>query len=869
MSIPAKTLQALGITYVRESKGIVEYRLDRNGLKILLAENHSKPVVTVMPLYRVGSRNEAVGFTGATHLLDHMMFKSVRDGHTGEFYNFPDRFRPLGGIWNATTWFDRTNYFETVPARHLELCLATEADRMRNLQLREEEKSTEMTVVRNELERGENDPTRVMLQQLYANAFREHPYHHPTIGWTSDVESISIARLKAFYDEYYWPNNATLLVMGDFDSARTLAWIVKYYGVHPASPNPIPVVNTVETAQEGERRFIVKRAGDSPRVIIGYHVPEALHGDNHPLAVAAAVLGGSSPTSRLYKALVDTGLATSTFVWHFQQRDPGMFMVVATPAPGQKSESVESAILAELDRLRTDAPTEDELRRAKVANRKETKLAASDPMALANKLGEAESIADWTFYTSYGEKLDAVTAGDVVRTTSYFNADNRTVGYFTPKDASLTAGTGSPSSTAPAPATFARRTVKKTLSNGLTVLVLPDKGTGMVGLSCIVKAGGYYSPKDKPMVAALTSSLLTAGTTTRSNVQVAEAFEEMGVELGFRADNFKVAAGAQIVDEDLVAMLSLLADLVRNPVFPAKELDTLKRQWLAALKEAKSDPEQVAGIKLGQILYPADSVFADKSAEDSIAELATITRDDLATFHKSAYSPQGAIFAITGEVDASIIAAVEKVFGDWTGAAPAQVKVVAPAMPVKQRVNVFIAEKRNATISIGHPAPISYKSEDYKAARIANAVLGSGFASRLFREVRVKAGLTYGIGSSFANPEVAGAPFNIELSVNPDNVERALDIVNSAVSRLLSEGITDGELAAEVGYAIGTFEVSLRRVDAVAGTLASNEYLGLGTAVMDSVASEFNALTKDAVNAALRKYVKPESFVTVVAGTVK
>jgi len=878
MSVDANILKSLGITFVRESGGISEYRLESNGLKILLAENHNSPVVTVMPLYRVGSRNEAVGHTGATHILEHMMFKGVRDGRTGEVYNFPDRFRQYGGEWNATTWFDRTNYFETVPARHLELCIATEADRMRNLEIKEEERQTEMTVVRSELEIGENSPDRVLLQKLYAHAFVEHPYHHPTIGWTSDVEAISVERLKAFYDVYYWPNNTTLLLIGDFQPAQALALVHKYYGVHPASPHPIPPVVTVEPRQEGERRFEIVRTGDSPRVAVGFHVPQATHADTYAVAAVAAILGGGGKSSRLYQALVDTKLASSAFTWHFEQRDPGMIMVFATPADGVSHETVEQAIYAELEKLAKSGVEAGELKRAKLSNRKQSVLAASDPMRLADAIGEAESVADWTFYTTYGDKLDAVTSEDIKRVSAqFFTKDNRTVGYFIPKSADQ-AGDVAQDATAASAAdashketSFAKRTHTKVLPNGLKLLVVPTPGTGVVGLSMKLQTGGYAAPAEKPLVAALASSLLSSGTKSLDARQISAAFEEMGSGIGFRSGNFYTNAGAKVAAVDFAQLVTMAADMLINPSFPESELATLKVRYNSHFKEAGSDPDSIAENTLNHAIYGADSVYHDKSPKDCVAELAAITRDDLVAYHKSTYTPKGTVLTVVGDISVdAAVALVESTLGAWEGAEPREINVSMPvALSAGKRIDVHVADKRSVAITYGYPSALVRTAEDFLAARIANAAFGGGFTSRLFKVVRVKHGLTYGARSAFADPTFAGALFGIDLQVNPKNVEKAVELVNQLVREFVETGITEAELAAEVGYAAGTFEVQLRNPDAVARVITDFESLGLGVAAMDTYADDLASLTKEKVDGAIRKYIDPDKFVTVVAGTLK
>lgn len=879
MTVSKTQLEKLGISFVKEARGISEYRLDKNGLKIVLAENHVSPVVTVMPLYRVGSRNEAVGHTGATHILEHMMFKGVKNGRTGEVYSFDDIVKPIGGVFNATTWFDRTNYFEVVPKDALESCIAVEADRMRNLVLNDAERASEMTVVRNELERGENEPTRVLLQQMYAMAFREHPYHHPTIGWVSDVENITIERLKEFYDVYYWPDNTTVLVMGDFDSAHALELIAKYYGVYPSAPHPIPQVHTVEPRQEGERRFVINRPGDAAHIQIGYHVPQALHADTYALAVAADVLGGSRSTSRFYKACVETGLAADIGVFHAQQRDPGMFIVMATVAPGATVAALEAAIFAELENLAKNPVTEEELRRVKIANSKSTALATSDPMAMANQLAEAESVADWTFFVEYDDKFAAVKSEDISGVVgTYFTSDNRTVGHFIPKEDVAVSNEPAPAPSAPATdsagtAQFAPRTQKVTLSNGATLLLMPANGNNVVGVSGKLAVGASHAPEGAALVPALTSSQLTAGTVTRTQQEISAAFEEMGTNVGFRSGAFGTSFTTQVARGDLSSMLSLIGDMLRNPAFPEKQLAVAKMQWLSRLEQMLSDTESQAALGLSQALYPEGHVYHDVSFETLIEQLKKLTTDDLRAFHNGFYSPKGMVLSLVGDFDvAEAVAAVEAAFGTWTGPEVKPVEIGEVEMPsARRRIDIEIPGQANASIVIGHPSTLHRGAEDFFAARLANAALGGGssMSARLFDQVRRVAGLTYGIYSKFDDVTRGGAPWMVELSVNPVNVEKALVLIDKVIADYIENGIFEKELAIEAASAAGSYVVQLRRFDAIAAALVDYHVLGLGIEAMDDYASQVKSVTKEQVDAAIRKYIRPESFVTVVAGSLK
>src|SRR5215212_5770259 len=266
---------AAGLTFVTESDGIREYRLD-NRMKVLLVENRVAPVATVMVLYKVGSRNEAVGYTGSTHLLEHMMFKGTPTFNKERNTQIAATLQKIGADFNATTWYDRTNHFQTGPSDQIELAVRLEADRMRNSLIADADRQSEMTVVRNELERGQNEPSEVLDEAVYAAAFREHPYHHPTIGWRADVEGVPTSRLKEFYDTFYHPNNASVILVGDFEREAALELIHEHFGAYSVPEHPIPEVYTEEPPQQGERRLMIRRAGELALVQVAFHIPGVL-----------------------------------------------------------------------------------------------------------------------------------------------------------------------------------------------------------------------------------------------------------------------------------------------------------------------------------------------------------------------------------------------------------------------------------------------------------------------------------------------------------------------------------------------------------------------------------------------------------------
>jgi zinc protease len=421
-------------TKIAQYDGITEYKLNSNDLKVLLVERRAAPVVAFMVVYRVGSRNEAVGHTGATHLLEHMLFKGTPTYNKKNGTQIAAILQKQGAVFNADTWFDRTRYYEMLPSDQLDLAIHLEADRMRNSFIADEDRQSEMTVVRNELERGENDPTRILHDRLWAMAFREHPYHHPTIGWRSDVEGMPTSRLKEFYDTYYYPNNATAILVGDFQEHRALEQIARLFGGIPPSPGPIPPMYTTEPPQEGEIRFVLRRAGQLGIVEMGWHIPEAAHADTPAITVLDHILSAGI-TSRLYQALVETQIAIDASAQSYQFIDPGLFTIDVTLRPGVGHDLAERAALEVVEKLKTEDVPEKELQKSKNIILTQLIYLRDSPFGVVSAISEAEAVAGWRFYVDLPKMIAQVTPADIKRVVNtYFNDDNRTTGYFIPKE---------------------------------------------------------------------------------------------------------------------------------------------------------------------------------------------------------------------------------------------------------------------------------------------------------------------------------------------------------------------------------------------------------------------------------------------------
>lgn len=424
-----------GFTHVRTLGDIEEYTLDANGLDVLVMPDHSAPVVTFNVTYHVGSRNEVTGTTGATHLLEHLMFKGSGRFNDPKGNSVKQYLERVGGAYNAQTSFDRTNYYATVGIESLEGYIAIEADRMRNLWLRESDRQSEMTVVRNEFERGKNEPNEVLSEEVAATAYQALPYHHDPIGWRSDIEHVPIQKLKAFYDTFYWPNNATVTVVGDIEPAAALALIRKYYGAYSRSPAAIPAIYTEEPEQTGARRVIVKRPGEQGLILIAHKVSTARAPDQAALDVLDTILG-SGKNSRLYRRLVDQGLALEVGASTDLRYDLSLHKIYASVAPGKTHAAVEAAILEEIATVQTGGVTASEVERDKQQTLAYLAYRRDGTFSVTSELNAWIGVGDWTLYQRFAEQIAKVTPADVQRVAqTYLNEDQSTTGWFVPVSA--------------------------------------------------------------------------------------------------------------------------------------------------------------------------------------------------------------------------------------------------------------------------------------------------------------------------------------------------------------------------------------------------------------------------------------------------
>ena len=926
----AEPLSGDGFAFVKTAGGIAEHTLSSNGLSVLLLEDHSAPVLTVMVTYRVGSRNEVTGTTGATHLLEHLMFKGSTNFHPRIGKGFDTLMDSIGGINNATTSYDRTNYYENLPSDQLELALQLEADRMRGLLLREEDRQPEMTVVRNEFERDENDPSSALFKEIAATAFLAHPYHHPVIGWRSDIEKVSIDKLREFYDTFYWPNNATVTLIGDFSTASALTLIKKYFGAIPRSPQPIPQVYTEEPAQSGPRRVIVRRPGELGVVNVAFKVPAATHVDHAPLEILGALLS-EGKTSRLYRALIDPNLAVTANAGQEFLRDPTLFLVSATLAPGSNHEQIEKILLGQIAQVQKSGVTPAEVSRALNKLLAGLAFARDGAFAIAGQINEPIAVGNWQLYLTQLDTLRAVTTADVQRVArTYLLEDRSTTGWYIPqaesgastapagpprrsafashsypnkyyyrdpnlpmtgetaKEISARAGERGPTLVAAAQtmnrssvsgrgagggsaaaALIAPQARRRSLAGIDTVTVktaVPD----VVTLLGVLNAGDIFNPPSNSAMADLTAGMLDQGTLARDKFAMAELIEEAGATLAFSTGAHTLNFSAKCLRKDLPLVIQLLAEQLRTPRFDPIEFAKLKKQLNGQHKRRMEDTDYRAQRAFTAAIFPLGHPNRAPSDEDYLAALETATLAEITAFHTAHYGPSGARLVMVGDLDdAQIEDALIKGFRGWQGGRPFPIRPPAPRLTQSRTERVAMPGKTSVSLVMGQPSGLRYADANYPALSMATAVFGSGFFSaRLLDIIRNREGLTYGIGAALTEDTQTDGAWAIHATFAPELLAQGTAATWRELRRFHANGLTADELATFKVTLTGSYKVALATTGGLARTLLNALQRGYDVSWIDTFPSTVQALTLAEVNASITKFLDPEKMVTVFAGSL-
>ena len=899
LNLHASPVSVAGFTHVKTVGSIDEYRLESNGLQVLLLPEHSSPTLTLMVTYRVGSKNEVTGSTGATHILEHMMFKGTTQRDRSKGNNVDQLLERTGARYNATTWLDRTNYYENLGSEHLASAIEMEADRMRNLLLREHDRHSEMTVVRNEFERGENSPVQALYKEIYQSAFVAHPYHHNTIGHRSDIEKVSIERLREFYDTYYWPDNATVTIIGDYDPAQALALVKKSFGVYPRAPKPIPVVYTEEPAQNGARRVLVKRAGQLGVVAVAHKITAATHPDYAALSLLSAILADGK-NSRLYRALTDKNLSTGVDADAGFNSDPTLHLIFAPLAPGATHEEVERIVVQEIERLKKDGVSEGELRAAIAKTLADAAFKRDGSFAVAGNLNECIAVGDWSLFYTQDEAMAKVTVADIKRVANaYLNEDQSTTGWFVPTAsggagaAPSAAGKGSrangpnyyrspdieplaQSATAPGGAGATGEAsskiapqVRRLKVAGIDLIALPSGVKDVVTMRASLPAGKALAGSGNAAIPTLTGMMLDQGTLKQDKFAIAEKLEAVGASISFSVGTDLLDISAKSLKKDAPLVVSLIAEQLRLPAFTAEEFAKAKKQYAGSLKRRLENTDFRAADAFSRAVYPSGHPNRNPDPQALMAAIETAKLEDVIAFHRSVYGPAQMTLVMVGDLDLPTLEAeLGKSFSGWQGGGQL-LRAEAPAFPATPLVQeVMIADKTSVSVLLGQSSGLRYNDPDYQAFRLATAIFGSGFTGRLMANVRDKEGLTYDVGARLGNDMVNAGDWKINASFAPALLDKGMASIQRQLTLWYESGTTADEIAARKSSLIGSFKVDLATSDGMAGALLNAVNRGYDLNWLDDFPVKIMALTDEQVNAAIKKYLKPGAMVLVKAGTL-
>jgi zinc protease len=825
------------------------------------------------------------------HLLEHMNFILTTDGR-----NIKQEITSRGADFNGTTSYDRTNYFETVKATedNLKWALSLEADRMVKMRIEKQLLDTEMTVVRNEFERGENSVTRVLAERVLSTAFLWHNYGKSTIGSRQDIEKVPIDRLAAFYRKYYQPDNAVLVVAGAIDPAKTLTMIAQSLGVIPRPTRKLDETYTVEPVQDGERYVELRRVGRGKNIMMAYHAPALSHPDDGVIEVMEAVLVGQGGSGRLYKALVDSKKALSVGLSIMELHDPGLITVSVSLNDEQSVDEAKKIVYDTIASLVKEPPTREEVDRAKNSIVQRMDREFTDSQSLAMSMTDMASAGDWRLLFMNYEEIKRATADDIVRVAkTYFKDSNRTVGVFIPEAApdrvnvpdapsmdqllrdyptSINVTDGEVLD--PTPANIEKRITRLKLPSGFKLVLLPKGTRGDTVLAEIsLRFGNEALLTGKNAAAQLAGSMLMRGTSTMSREQIQDAMQKINAQIGIGGGLNGASASIDTKAENLIPAIRLAMQILKDPVFPESDFEQIRGQLIAGIERNRSEPGSLASEALQANLnpYPRSDIRHSRSMDEQIEDLKKVTLDDVKAFYRQFYGASTGELVVVGKFTPDEVRKVaEETLGSWKSASPYAriLSNVQPVTPINRKIET--PDKENAQINAGMRFSMTDTDPDYPAMVVANFMFGGSISARLPDRVRNREGLSYSVSSSFsASPFGSSASFSAGAISNPKNVPAVEASFRDELTKTLANGFTAAELA-DAKKSIRDQRIVSRSNDSgLQGLIMTREQLDRTLAWDEKIDAAIDDLTLDQVNAAFRKRVNVAGISIVKAGDFK
>jgi zinc protease len=873
-----------------------KHRTLANGLEVYTSLDRATPNVTVQVWYGVGSKDDPAGRSGFAHLFEHLMFKATRNLPPESFDRLTE---DVGGVNNASTADDFTNYFEVVPANHLQRLIWAESERMGSLVIDEANFKSERDVVKEELrQRVLAQPYgRLFSLDLPQATYKVHPYHRPGIGSITDLDAATVDDVRAFHQAYYRPDNAALIVVGNFDEAQLNAWIDKDFGALKPPAKPIRRVAAVEPPRAGPG--VYDGYGPNvplPALVISWLGPRAADPDAPALKVLDAILSGGK-SSRLYDSLVyDKQIAAEVFSNADLPQQPGSFMVGAIMASGHNLADGEQALLAQVERLRTAPPSDAELAEAKNE-------------LVAGKLRERETIEGRGYALGYALRiqgdaakanteladLQAVSAADVQRVARKYLAPDKRMSIRYRAESERPKGE-TPPAEAPPPKTVATydgpvftlappdkreapppigapiapvlpTPAERTLANGLRVIVARSSDLPLVTVDLTLRTGAWADPPGLAGAMGMTAGMLTEGTRTRSAQEIAREVEALGATLDTGASLEAASVTLNVMPDKLDAALPIMADVARNPAFKSEELERQRALALDGLQVAYQEPGQIAAYASGPVVF-AGTPFGHVSAgtPDSIARLKPA---DLAALHGAWFRPDNAVLVVTGDITAEQgFALAERTFGDW--ARPSAPLASAPAIRPRltpRAIAIDLPGSGQASVNVLRPG-LARTDPAYYTGLVANTVLGGGYSARLNQEIRVKRGLSYGASSRLSASRTTGI-FRASAQTKNESAPQVLELIDEQMKSLLALPPRPDELVARKSVLVGGFGRELATSGGLADILGDFALYGVPLDEVTRYTTKVEAVSAAEVQAFAGRLFDPATTSVVVVGDAK
>lgn len=872
-----------------------QHRVLDNGLRVYTLQDRSSPTVSVQVWYDVGSKDDPQGRSGFAHLFEHILSRMTRNIPRGYINTLVE---DVGGSRNASTGPDYTNYFEVVPSHFLETMLWTHAERMDRLVVDQSVFEAERAIVQEELRQRVLAVPYGRLQRfvMINNSWRVSPYHRPGIGSIEELNAATVEDALAFHDAYYRPDNAVLVVSGDFDQAQLDGWIDEHFGPIRAPDRPIPRFQAVEPEREGPRSVVAYAPNvPLPAVVWSYPAPPVNHPDSPALQVLDAILT-SGDSSRFHQALVRGGVAASASAYNYQLEDGGFYGPQVIVAGDSDVEAAEAALQAQLDLIRTTPVSEAELAEAR------TELIAGALQARQTASGRGFALADAimtandpNFADDNLARVAQVTAADVLRVARTWLRDDRRVSIRYLDESQRPEGTPDP--VAPSverygldlppnqrplvthasdaeriapPAPIEPRTppapqfAERTLSNGLRVIVARSGDQPLFTAYLAVEGGDAAEAERGSAVNEFMADMLTRGAGGLSSTDIAARIERLGgaIGAGGSANRQTLFVSAPQVNAEQAG--AILATVARRPDFDAAELEQLRSESIDGYRVYLRQPGNIASEVATRLVF-GDTPYGQGAPTEAARR--AVTRDQLAAFHQTWWRPDNATLLIGGSMEAEeAFALADRLFGDWRAPSaplPARVSLTgAPRQPHVVVVDMEGAGQAAVNISL---RTLERADPDFYAVAIGNAVLGGGSNGRLFQEVRARRGLSYGAYSNLSQAREAGR-LTLTAQTRNDAAAQTTGVMFDELQRLLAEGPDASMVERRTAFLLGGFGRQIETTQGLTAYLSSLAALGLPLTEVTRYPQAVDAVTAEDVARALSAHVDPNQAMIVIVG---